>query len=165
MSNRKKYVFITIGLPSSGKSTHVKKLIDSFGEDQCIRLNADMIREELTGDATCQDRNNEVFKIHHARYKEYLVSNEIKHSMIFIDNTSLTKKMRSQYWKFAKEVGVECHFHISYFDVSPEVCLERQKGRERKVPEDVIRRMYTQIQRPDAEELKSFGSDRYVTLV
>jgi len=160
-----KNVYITIGLPSCGKSTFMKKHMTVLSLESYANLNADIIREAFTGDAMVQSSNKYVFKAHHEIYKKILLSPLPNHQHIVIDNTSLTKEMRSQYRRFAEELDVECKFHLYYFDASPETCILRQRSRHRKVPESVIYNMARKIERPTAEELAIFGCNSYTVVM
>jgi len=50
----------------------------------------------------------------------------------------------------AKGFGYEVH--AVFFDVPLEVCLERNRRRDRIVPEDVLRRMSAKLRPPTFEE-------------
>jgi predicted kinase len=50
----------------------------------------------------------------------------------------------------AKGFGYEVQ--AVFFDVPLEVCLERNKRRERVVPEDIMRRMTAKLKAPSFEE-------------
>jgi len=149
-----KEVHICVGLPGSGKSTYLRNLL--AGRPHTI-LNADMIREELTGDATCQDKNDEVFSLHHKRYKEFLLSSAPEHQVIGIDNTSITSSVRKQYHKFATEVGVEVKFFIYMLYTDLAESKKRNKSRTRVVPDYVIEDMHARMTVPTQEEINKFG--------
>ena len=65
-------------------------------------------------------------------------------------STNLTPHERQSWIKLAKDYGYEVH--AVFFDVPVEVCLERNRRRERVVAEDVMRRMAAKLRPPTFEE-------------
>ena len=59
----------------------------------------------------------------------------------YVDASNLAPHERRQWIKMAKGFGYEVH--AVFFDVPLEVCLERNRKRERQVKEDVIQRTGT----------------------
>ena len=57
---------------------------------------------------------------------------------------------RRSWIKLAHDFGYEAH--AVFFDVPPEVCIERNRRRERNVPEDVMQRMAAKLRPPKFEE-------------
>ena len=70
--------------------------------------------------------------------------------MNYLDATNLTPHERHSWIKLAKDFGYEPH--AVYFDVSLEVCLERNQRRQRVVSEDVMRKMAAKLKAPSFEE-------------
>ena len=141
-------VYILIGTPASGKTTWVKN--QAFTAEDTTVVSMDDIRKELTGDTTCQDFNYEVAKEAHRRFEEALND----HTPIIVwDATSVLrkyrKKLRDMVWNakynrnnkdFTYEIiGV-------YFNIPLEIALERNKNRDRVVPEHVIKEMFNMLQ-------------------
>lgn len=148
-----KTVIIMIGIAGIGKSTKMAELLK--GTDHVI-LNADGVREELYGDPKIQGNPMEVFAVIRRRYLDALMSPKVTH--IGLDNTSLSYKLRKQYYKLAKDLLEDemiddmPTFKLVYFEPDLEKALRQNAGRERNVPEDVIRRMANNIQPPNAWE-------------
>jgi predicted kinase len=130
-----------VGLPGSGKSTYVKDMADGF-----TIISSDAIREELYGDVADQSHNKEVFDAVRDRTKTLLREEK----SVILDATNITMKRRMA---FLNELAnIQC-FKICWFFVTPyEKCLFRNSQRDRKVPEDVIRRMYLQFDIPGYNE-------------
>ena len=61
-------IFVYVGLPGSGKSTHAQKWASTY--KNCIYLSSDAVRAELYGDESIQGDNNKVFSIMLRRAKE-----------------------------------------------------------------------------------------------
>ena len=138
------------GLPASGKSTKAKRLAD---EHNAIIFSSDALREELFGDVNHQDNNQELFIELHRRIKDCLREGK---SAIY-DATNISYKRRMAFLAELKNIPCE---KICILMATPyEECLKRNKERERKVPEDVIKRMYMNFQCPFFYE----GWDRITT--
>ena len=68
----------------------------------------------------------------------------------YVDASNLASHERRQWVKMAKGFGYEVH--AVFFDVPLEVCLERNRKRERQVKEEVIQRMAQKLKPPSFEE-------------
>ena len=68
----------------------------------------------------------------------------------YVDATNLTPHERQGWIKLAKDYGYEVQ--AVFFDVPLEVCLDRNKKRDRVVGEDVMRRMSAKLKAPTFEE-------------
>lgn len=134
---------ILCGLPASGKSTYAQNLVDcGYAERVC----PDEIRKELYGDESIQGNGKKVFEIAYSRVREI---GERGKNCVF-DATQTSKKARAETLRkcgqyFAK---VDC----VYVYASLETAYDRNKKRERQVPEEVIYRMYRSFKEPSADE-------------
>jgi predicted kinase len=68
----------------------------------------------------------------------------------YVDATNLSPHERRQWIKMARSFGYEVQ--ALFFDVPLEVCLERNRRRERSVQEDVMRRMAEKLRTPSFKE-------------
>ena len=68
----------------------------------------------------------------------------------YVDATNLSPHERRTWVKLANDFGYEAQ--AVFFDVPPEVCIERNRRRERNVPEDVMLRMASKLRPPKFEE-------------
>lgn len=127
-----------VGLPGSGKSTYANKL----KEKGYKVFSSDSIREELYGNANIQGNGNKVFNILHKRISENLKSNV---NCIY-DSTGISSKRRMSFLNSIS--NIKCTKICVLFATPYEVCIERNSKRDRKVSEDVIRRMYTNFNIP-----------------
>ena len=126
-------LFLMIGLPASGKSTLAEQIAKS--EDAEI-VSSDNIRKELYGDENIQGDNNKVFRILQERIINGLKNNR---NMIY-DATNISYKTRMAFLQRLNKLEVK---KIAVMVATPyEDCLIRNAQRERKVPEEVIKRMY-----------------------
>ena len=136
----KGYVVLAIGLPGSGKTTW-------FGRRGVTPLSSDLLRNILFDDVEEQRYQGLVFSTLRslllARLKAHMPWN-------YVDATNLSVHERRQWIKMAKSFGYEVQ--AVFFDVPLEVCLERNRQRDRSVSEDVMRKMAEKLKPPMFEE-------------
>ena len=136
-------LFVLCGLPASGKSTYAKELANKY--DANIHA-SDSIREELSGDINNQNINDLVFKTLHRRVKDDLANGK---NCIY-DATNINYKRRMAFLQELNKIPCE---KICILMATPyEECLKNNANRERKVPEEVIERMYRHFDVPDIFE-------------
>lgn len=136
MNEIKPVFLMLVGLPGSGKSTYAKQL------DDYIIHSSDAIREELTGDASDQNLNSKVFETLHKRVKKDLVAG----NNVIYDATNISWKRRKA---FVRELNkINCEKICKVIATPFEVCLKQNNSRDRKVPFDVIDRMYKNFDIP-----------------
>lgn len=129
--------YMMVGLPGSGKSTYARENIEG-----AVICSSDSIREELIGDINSQEKNEEVFRILHKRVKDTLKSGK---SVVY-DACNISSKRRKAFLDELK--NIDC-YKVCYIMATPyDRCRGRNSARERKIPEDVIRRMYTHWNTP-----------------
>lgn len=141
----KKRFIIVSGLPSSGKSTYIKK--ETNGINRFVVISTDAIRAELCGDPSDQSHNKEVFELAHSRIKEFL--NSDCYDTVFFDATNISRKDRRRIFAIIPK-GVEKEVHIVWASI--ETCIARDKNRDRTVGADVIMKMAKRFQIPDFTE-------------
>lgn len=125
-------LIIMCGLPASGKSSCAKAVKNS------IIISTDDIREEINGNANIQDNAALVFETAFNRIKDNLI--EEKYQNVVFDATNINYKKRTDIINRFKKYADNIICNFVYADY--EECLERNSKRERKVPEEVIKRMY-----------------------
>ena len=126
-----------VGLPGSGKSTYIEKYYATYKIHS-----SDAIREELSGDVNNQDINKQVFATLHKRVKADLA----KGRGVVYDATNISWKRRKA---FLQELnGIRCLKKCILMATPFEVCVQRNKDRERTVPYFAIDRMYRNFDIP-----------------
>jgi predicted kinase len=133
-------VVLSIGLPGSGKSTWFKR-------HNILPLSSDMVRILLFDDVTEQRYQDLVFSTLRSMLRARLLA---RRPWNYVDATNLSPHERRSWVKLAHDFGYEAH--AVFFDVPPEVCIERNRRRERNVPEDVMQRMAAKLRPPKFEE-------------
>ena len=136
----KGFVVLAIGLPGSGKTTW-------FGRRGITPLSSDLLRNILFDDVEEQRYQGLVFSTLRSLLRARLIA---RMPMNYVDATNLSIHERRQWIKMAKSFGYEVQ--AVYFDVPLEVCLDRNRQRDRSVSEDVMRKMAERLKPPVFEE-------------
>lgn len=109
-------------------------------------FSSDAIRAEVFGDETDQTHNQEVFEILHKRLRMALKAGK---NCVY-DATNLNRKRRMAFLKSIQ--NIDCKKFCFVVATPFELCIERDKNRDRSVGEKVIRRQISQFQLPLKEE-------------
>jgi predicted kinase len=133
-------IVVLVGLPGSGKSTYLERL-------GITPLSSDSIRQWLADDATDQTIHARVFQCLRYLLRQRLA---IGRPATYVDATHLTPAERRPYVRIARRYG--CVVEALYFDVPLDVCLARNRGRARVVPEEAVRAMAAKLAPPSVEE-------------
>ena len=136
----KGFVVLAIGMPGSGKTTW-------FGRRGITPLSSDLLRGILFDDVEEQRYQGLVFSTLRSLLRARLIA---RMPMNYVDATNLSIHERRQWIKMAKSFGYEVQ--AVFFDVPLEVCLERNRQRDRSVSEEVMRRMAEKLKPPVFEE-------------
>jgi predicted kinase len=133
-------VVLTIGLPGSGKTTWYKRR-------GVTPLSSDLLRSILFDSITEQRYQGLVFSTLRSLLRARLIA---KMPWNYVDATNLSPHERRQWIKMARGFGYEVH--AVFFDVPLELCQERNRRRERQVPEDVMKQMASRLKPPTFKE-------------
>src|SRR5208337_908770 len=136
----KGYVVLAIGLPGSGKTTW-------FRRRGVTPLSSDLLRNILFDDVEEQRYQGLVFSTLRSLLRARLIA---RMPWNYVDATNLSTHERRQWIKMSQSFGYEVHG--VFFDVPLEVCLERNRQRDRSVSEDVMRKMSEKLKPPVFEE-------------
>ncbi len=133
-------IVLAVGLPGSGKSTW-------FARKGIVPLSSDWLRQILADDPTEQRYQTPVFQT-----LRYLLRMRLQlgRPVTYVEATNLTRFERRYYIDIARQYG--CDIDALYFDVPLEVCLARNRGRERRVPEAVLEVLAGRLSPPTREE-------------
>jgi predicted kinase len=135
-----------IGLPASGKSTLAQILARESGG---LVVSTDRVRAQLYGDEAIQGVWQEV---------EIEVFSQVKGAIdrrqsVIYDATNANGLWRTGFLRQVADFGDACWIGW-YLDLPIDVCKERNRGRDRLVPESVIDSMAADLAQspPDASE-------------
>jgi predicted kinase len=131
-------IILLVGVPGSGKSTLAQKIVAKGFH----YMNADSIREELYGKAIEQGNPEDVFKIFFERLEQAMADGK----SIIVDNTNCNPRHRKQILDRCATFNYD-DVQLWLLDVPLATCLERNRGRERAVPEDAVTNIYNELQR------------------
>jgi predicted kinase len=136
----KQRIVVMVGLPGCGKSTYLERL-------GVTALSSDALRLLLVDDATNQTIHARVFQTLRYLLRHRLA---IGRPVTYVDATHLTPEERRPYVQIARWYG--CEIEAIYFDVPLDTCQERNRGRNRIVPEEAMRTMAAKLVPPRPEE-------------
>jgi predicted kinase len=127
-----------VGIPGSGKTRLAMTLA---GTKNAVHLSSDRIREEMFGDATCQETH---FKVFEAMLKMTKYQLSIGRNVIY-DATNLSSKRRKAFLgQLSKDTEKVCIYMATPY----EVCKNRDASRTRTVGADVIWEKYKNLEIP-----------------
>src|SRR5579859_1359082 len=133
-------VVLAIGLPGSGKTTWFKRR-------GVTPLSSDLLRTILFDDITEQRYQGLVFSTLRSLLRARLIA---KMPWNYVDATNLSPHERRQWIKMAASFGYEVQ--AVFFDVPLEVCLDRNRKRDRPVSEEVMQKMAERLKPPAFDE-------------
>lgn len=137
-------LYIAVGLPASGKDYYFK---ENFKDYEVLHISSDNIREKVFGDVNDQTHHKEVFKL-----MEDEMINGIKMGVdIYYNATNLSSRRRKNLIEVARNAKVDM-VTIILFVPRYETCLERNKKRDRVVPEEAMKRMIKNFEPPHKSE-------------
>ncbi|HXA04170.1 MAG TPA: AAA family ATPase [Bryobacteraceae bacterium] len=139
-SSETQRIVVLVGLPGSGKSTYLERL-------GITPLSSDVIRQLLIDDARDQTIHARVFQCLRYLLRQRLAIGRLA---TYVDATHLTSAERRPYIQIAERYG--CAIEALYFDVPLDICLARNRGRSRVVPEEAVRAMAAKLVPPSVEE-------------
>lgn len=139
-------LIITVGLPASGKTSWVKGFIEDNKDKTIDIISSDKIREEIFKDIGDQNHNNEVFDIMKRRTKESLSQGHVA----VYEATNISSKRRRALLKELKRYYDKAICLFKYKNLLN--CLVDNENRKKRVPSDIINRMYRNFEIPHKNE-------------
>lgn len=137
--------YIMIGLPASGKDYYIER----NKEEDDVVVSSDKIREELFEDVNDQKHNGEVFNEMFKRTCAALKNGQ----NVYYNATNINRRRRINLIKKIKSaVKDDIYFYAIIIATPYERCLFNNSQRERKIPEEIIKRMYYHFEPPHKAE-------------
>lgn len=139
-------IYYYMGLPGSGKTTLVKQRVKE-SNGNLVRVNKDDLREMMFNSKFSKDRERQVLNVRDFITKQALREGK---DVAWDDTNFKTEKHLER----AKEIasGYEADVEVKYIDTSVYECIERNRQREKPVPENVIWTMYRKYVQPKEVE-------------
>ena len=134
-------LMIMVGTPGSGKTTHAETVYSHVN-----RISMDDERLKICGDINDMSKNQEVYDNCFSRLRDNM-RNRVN---TIWDSTSVGRKLRKRLIEMARQHGAM--ISIIYFDLSFDEVMRRNKGRDRIVPDDVIKKFYSSMEFPKSYE-------------
>lgn len=143
-----KNIYLTCGIPGSGKTTYIQQNFN-LESPSVMRISADSIRHMLHADENIQGIGKKVFGIVYSMFEYALTNSEIND--IIIDNTNVDYKTRKKFYDIISRLGMECNITLLMF-TNFDIAYQRNKNRERVVPDHVLDRMKDKFELYNEEE-------------
>ncbi len=149
---RKKTFTLLIGVPHSGKSTLADLMRSKYPTKRSV-ISSDAIRLELldyksTGVAFDQSREPEVWKV--VKEKTYKELSKINVQECILDATNVTKWSRLDFIEMGRENNRIVKFIV--LNISIAEVIKRNNARQRKIPENILRKFFEIYQKPGKNE-------------
>lgn len=140
-------LYITVGLPGSGKSTYVKNFIK---DKEIEYLSSDELRAVYGKDETDQSVTSIVFGHIKRKVDEFLKDGK----NVLVDATSVNRKERSDYINTAKKYGAKVVAIVFKMDRQGLIDRNKKRGEQggRVVPTFVIDKMLAKYEEPSYDE-------------
>lgn len=135
-------LIVTVGIPGSGKTSWVKDYIEENKDKNIEVISSDEIRKELLNDIEDQSKNKEVFDVMKKRTKESLSNGHIT----IYEATNISSKRRRALLKEMKKYYSKAICLFKYKNLID--CIIDNDTRSKRVPDEVIERMYKNIEIP-----------------
>jgi predicted kinase len=129
-------IILTVGVPGSGKDTWATQEMSRY-PGKYKRVNRDLMREMLDADQ-CHNRNELFINVIRDRTVEYALG---KGYDVILSDTNLRPDTFNSMVEIGRRIG-NVRVMEKKFDIPLKVCKERNRNRDRVVPEHVIDRMY-----------------------
>lgn len=145
-------LIMTKGLPASGKSTWAK-------QQNAYRINKDDLRAMMNNGVWSKVNEKYVLLVRDSIIEMHLRDK----NDVVVDDTNLAPKHENRLRELAQKYGAE--FIVQDFThVDLEECIKRDQKRQNYVGEKVIRKMYNQFLKPQAEKIEHVDGLEHIVI-
>ena len=138
-----KEAFILCGIPGSGKSTFVMQLVQIYPDAIIEVISPDKIRGEINGNEADQSNPELVWKIAHERFFQAC---NMDFDIVVLDATMTVPKGRKKCVEAYRKAVTGRELSLLVMKSPLEVSMMQNAKRERRVPQEVIEKMYRNLQ-------------------
>lgn len=133
---KKLKVKILIGIPASGKSTWSEDFVRK--NSNWVRVSRDDFRAMLKGQYVCEPKIESLINT----LQDNVILDSLSRGLnVMIDNTNLKLSYIEHFCDLVKN---QASVEFQVFDISLNKALERNSNRDRKVPDDIVTKMFKQ---------------------
>ncbi len=137
--------YLMIGIPGSGKTSVARSQFS-----QALRASFDDVRLMLTGKFYVAEIELIVKRVGDSALEALLSKAPPKGYDVLLDATNVSRARRARYIRMAARHGLETVAVFGQCDL--QTALKRNQQRPGVVPENVVRRMFSNLQPPTADE-------------
>lgn len=135
-------IILTVGVPGSGKDTWAEAEMAAHPH-KYKRINRDLLRKMFDNQEVVRPSDEMFINVIRDRTVEYALNRGFD---VILSDTNLKPKTFNSMVELAKRIG-DVRIIEKKFDIPLEVCKERNRNRERVVPEHIIDKMYSTFKR------------------
>jgi predicted kinase len=139
-------LYIMQGIPGSGKSTLARTIQDQLMADTLRSVSSVILSTDEYWGENYEFDPSKLGETHAWNQRRCVEWMQSKTSYIFVDNTNIKKSHAEPYIVLAEVFGYEVT--VVRVEVEVEVAVARNKKRpvNRRIPEDVVRRMHSEME-------------------
>lgn len=138
-------VYMTKGLPASGKTTWAKEKLEALGSGKATRVNKDELRAMMH--SQWSEYNEKQILV----VRDYIITASLLSGRhVIVDDTNLAPKHQRQLEEIAKANGAHVEV-VDFTSVPFEECVRRDQKRPNYVGEKVIRKMWKRYLAPNLQ--------------
>jgi len=127
-------LMLMVGAPGAGKTTTREQLQKNYPSLKVISM--DDRRKEVCGNINDQSKNGQIFGWQERELRKAMKDRQ----NVLIDATNPTRRLRKVLLEIGRQNGALCS--VIYFDLKLETLLARNAAREKRVPDEVVKRFY-----------------------
>ena len=140
-------LIITLGLPGSGKTYWADQEVAS-GKGKVIKVERDQLRDMLWDGRWSKEREKLTVTIRN----EAILAGLQAGCTVVCSDTNLSPQVQAELVKLATGYPIE---YKDFREIPLAICLKQNRERDRKVPEDVIKKMWADYIEPHSSSIVS----------